>query len=300
MDLEILAYLGAALMIVLAYVAYRYWHATATYARRMRELHAHQAMGPLMGTAPMAAAGSATDVEAPEDDTAGPAPADASPEAVETAGESEPEVAEKRAPAPGDEVDAPAPQPTSGTVKIEPEPVEEELHDESTGDHEADQPVEDAGGAIPETFSDPGSAEIEPTPAPGDESGREAPGSPGDDATDEQPAENESETGPGSIEPNNGEASTDLKPEYRLIEELEPRKRSSRTVEAAGSFAKLLKELDEQLDALPSGIGLIDLPILERRRVAQRREELLSDRARLLEQKKRGAHRRRKRSRTKS
>ena len=274
MDLEMLAYLGAALMIVLAYVAYRYWHATATYARRMRELHAHQAMGPLMGSAPMAAAGSATDVEAPEDDPGGPAPADASPEAVETAGESEPEVAEKRAPAPGDEVDAPAPQPTSGTVKSEPEPVEEELHDQSTGDHEADQPVEDAGGAIPETFSDPGSAEIEPTPAPGDESGREVarstepettpapattgpapvsaddgeagesedhpnerregPGSPGDDATDEQPAENESETGPGSIEPNNGEASTDLKPDYRLFEDLEPRKRSSPTVEAAG------------------------------------------------------------------
>jgi hypothetical protein len=54
----------------------------------------------------------------------------------------------------------------------------------------------------------------------------------------------------------------------------------------------MLKDLNEQLAALPSGIELLDLPIVERRKVADRREDLLSDRARLLEQKKRGAHRR--------
>ena len=66
------------------------------------------------------------------------------------------------------------------------------------------------------------------------------------------------------------------------------------------STAALIRELDEQLAALPSGIELIDLPILERRRIADRREDLLSDRRRLLENSLRGSHRRRRGSQKKN
>jgi hypothetical protein len=88
-------------------------------------------------------------------------------------------------------------------------------------------------------------------------------------------------------------------PAYRLIEDLEPKGSAPQLDELQGPIAALLKELDEQLAALPSGIALIDLPIVERRRIADRREELLSDRELLLEEKKRGAHRRGRRSRPK-
>ncbi len=39
---ELLAYVGAAAMVVIAFVAYRYWRSTATYARQVRESHARQ------------------------------------------------------------------------------------------------------------------------------------------------------------------------------------------------------------------------------------------------------------------
>jgi len=80
-------------------------------------------------------------------------------------------------------------------------------------------------------------------------------------------------------------------PAFRLIEDLEPRKATVRATNQK-SVSDLLKELDEELAALPSGIQLMNLPLLERRRVADRREELTNDRARLLEQRKKGNHRR--------
>jgi hypothetical protein len=83
-----------------------------------------------------------------------------------------------------------------------------------------------------------------------------------------------------------------LGPVFRLIEDLESSSSPSHPPEPPGSVAGMLNDLNEQLAALPSGIELMDLPIVERRKVADRREKLLSDRARLLRQKKRGAHRR--------
>jgi hypothetical protein len=182
-------------------------------------------------------------------------------------------------------------------------------------------PVEQLDGDEPAS-EDPESAETESdditletdldsTEDPGpDESQSPAPTTGQEDPGDDPAEQPEQETTSGSTEgvaaedaegpeetpvPSSSEEEDLLQePAYRLIDELEPRAPSSRVVEVSGSVAALLKELDEKLEALPSGIELIDMPVLERRRIADRREELLSDRQLLLEQKRRGAHRRRR------
>ncbi len=281
MDLEILAYLGAALMVVLAFLAYRYWHSTATYALRIRESRAHQVMSPPTGSALPGADSKAADVAAEEDDLMDPPPVDLLPEADDIASNEGAEEAHDPPPLAAGHGEELPEEPIAGVHEIEPAPVEDEPRQESVDDVAED---EDDG-----SFAEPG-----PQPDEADEGA----GEPEAGVTDERIADDSAEMSTGSIEWNNGGAPPDLKTEHRLIEELEPRRSSARTVEAVGSLATLLKELDEQLAALPGGIELIDLPILERRRIADRREELLRDRERLLEQKKRGAHRRRKRSRT--
>jgi TATA-binding protein-associated factor Taf7 len=194
MDWEILAYLGAPLMVVLAFVAYRYWNSTASYALRMRESHARRPELPADASADPVEGASVEDVDAEDADSA----------------TAEQEEQEEAVP--------------NGTP-------------ETASEHHAQQPEGESDG--PEEAEDP----------PGDE----------------------------------------LKPDD-----------SGQIGQATDSIAALIRTLDEQLAALPSGIELIDLPILERRRIADRRDELLSDRERVLAQKKRGAHRYRRRSRARN
>ncbi len=236
-----------------------------------------------MQFAPAKAEGPTADTAGGVDTVVEPAPPDLLPETDDLSPGEGSEEAQDPAPHSDGHEDGLAAESIAEVHEIEPATIEDEPREESI-----DDPVD---------VEDDGSSE-EPEPQP-DEAEFEA-GEPEAPVTEDQVADGSDETGTASIEWNNGETSPGLKTEYRLIEELEPRKSPARTIEAAGSFATLLKELDEQLAALPSGIELIDLPILERRRIADRRQELLSDRERLLEQKKRGAHRRRKRSRTKS
>jgi hypothetical protein len=200
--LEVLAYIGAALAVVVAVMAYRYWRSTAPYALRVRESHARE----MRESRPAAAVATRA-----SDESA------VSAEIVATARELEPEL---RNPA-------------------------EESPEIETNDAAATEPPEEPNTA-------------------------------------ERPDVESSDTPDTML----------FKPAYRLIEDLESPSSPSRPTEPPGSVAAILKDLNEQLAALPSGIELLDLPIVERRKVADRREDLLSDRARLLEQKKRGAHRR--------
>lgn len=344
MDPEILAYLGAALMVVLAFLAYRYWHSTATFARRMRETHAHQFMGPSTRTAPPGVDSPAADLAVEAEDLVGHSPVDFLSEAAEVASNGDPEDADDPGPPSESDRDDLPTGPVAEVQTVEDGPGGEPVEDRHPDNV---QPGEDAPLASPATRTDPTGApstdtengmvpgyesdsvtannvepETEPipprtdsgsglpiaddrdagsfeVPEPDSHETEEQDGEPAAETTDDRIVESDEATGNGSMEPDNGQESSNLKPEYRLIEELEPRNRSL-DPPPAGSFTQLLKELDEQLAALPSGIELIDLPILERRRIADRREELLSDRELLLEEKKRGAHRRRKRSRTKS
>jgi hypothetical protein len=266
-SLEILAYVGAALMVVLAILAYRYWHSTATYARRMREAYAHQRMRPLVVSAPTHLA--PVDSELLSDETA----------------------------------EDPVPVgPTSATTgRTAAESPEEPIESSPEADDATEPFIEAAEESVAETTS-AASLEAEPVPPNDSETSLTEPAEDSTapdaqtsaDGSGDEPAEPAAASVQAESEETPDEAF--LRAEYRLIEELEPRDGSSRSVEAAGSVAALLKELDEKLAALPTGIELFDLPVLERRRIADRRDELLNDRARLLEQKKRGAHRRRRRS----
>ncbi len=158
MPTEFLAYIGAAAMVVLAFLAYRYWRSTAAYAHRVRESHARQIRDSYRATA--------------------------------------------------------------ASEEVIPDP-------------EADLPEARTDQAVPS-------------------------------------------------------------PAFRLIEDLEPRQTTARA-SSLGPVAELLKELDEELAALPKGIELMNLPLLERRRVADRREQLTKDRSRLLDQPQKGNHRRSRR-----
>lgn len=193
---EILAYLAAAAMVVLAFLAYRYWRSTAAYAHRVRETHARQVRDSYRATALSAKVTPELEADLPE--------ARADPAEHES---EQPEAAD-------------------GTIELS---------------READQP------------EPTGLQNIDPE----------------EDVDPDPQAHN---------------------PAFRLIEDLEPRKTT--VSPNPKSVPELLKDLDEELAALPSGIALINLPLLERRRVADRREELTEYRARLLEQRKRGNHRR--------
>jgi len=186
------------------------------------------------------------------------------------------------------------------------EPAQEKQPDPVPDDNEESaHPAEETGSTAQATVPDEPAQEEKPDPVPDD---NEAP-----DETTETMADDSAEhpggepptvttkdvaaedTGGSEEEPlpsraEDGEPLQD--PAYRLIEDLEPKGSAAQLDELQGPVGALLKELDEQLAALPSGIALIDLPIVERRRIADRREELLSDRELLLEEKKRGAHRR--------
>jgi len=256
---EILAYIGAVVMVVLAVLAYRYWRSTATYARRVRESQARQVREPLVVSAPIQPArveSVANTGEAAEDPARDHALVESRNHEGSAAPIAEPShLAEENTAAQG-----------AGPPQAEPA---EEPTDPLT--ETASQPVdvgrsEPGEGQIPVTY-DLARTPLEPAAPP-------------------YPAE-PVET-PEEVLPREG---------FRLIAELDPRPVSSRFTEPTGSIAALLKELDQQLVALPSGLELIDLPLLERRRVADRRRELLQDRARLLELRKQGAHRRRGRPR---
>jgi len=355
---EILAYIGAAVMVVLAFVAYRYFRSTATYARRMRESHAHQVMGPLLASPPTRLV---PDEFAPEPAETAQDPASEGDDGPVGASGEEVVEGASRAPDAVDSSESKAIEPGPNNDPV-PDVIEDETSsaqgsepamDEPSQDHPAtaaedtDVPpiaalIEEAPAAngpesvigelaeepvvetTPEVIDMPPAKPPEPTPdqpieEPADTTPEITTSEPQEEetsATDDPeptPAEPDDEPaalGAGSIEkPSDDEAQEPvtaslqanleetlekslLTAEYRLIEELEPR--GSSPPADPGSIVALLKELDEQLAALPSGIELIDLPILERRRVADRREELLSDQARLLAQKKRGAHRRRR------
>jgi len=227
---EIIAYIGAALMVVLAYLAYRYWRATAAFARRARESHAQRALESYQ-IAPLATP------ETPARETAPDAGPQASPKGVEAAGEDE-----------------------TGSATADQEPDEPDSAEQDPVDQEPAGPDSVEQDSVEEEPVDPGLVG-------------------GDDHAAGAPAEVEV-----------------LDPELRLIEELEPRP-ASIVVTSGREITEMLKQLDEEIAALPSGVELIDLPILERRRVADRRQELMNDRAHLLAQRKRGAHRRSRRPR---
>lgn len=171
-------------MVVLAYLAYRYWRSTATYARRVREAHAERALESYRVTTEQAAA-------RPEE-----------------------------------------------------------------------PPTDPEAESAPET------------------EGVEPPFDPAADVADEEP-------NPDAAESNQ---------ELRLIDELETRLASVETNKDR-PVSDLLKELDAEIAALPSNVELIDLPTLERRRVANRRQALLNQRAALLQSRTSGAHRRKRRQR---
>ena len=190
MPTEILAYIGAAAMVVLAFLAYRYWRSTAAYAHRVRESHARQIRDSYRATA-------------------------ASEEVI--------------------------PDPETDLSEAREDPAEHESEQQEAAD------------------------EPEPT-------GLQNPGT-------------EEDLDPDQAVPN---------PAFRLIEDLEPRQTTVRA-SSLKPVAELLKELDEELAALPKGIELMNLPLLERRRVADRREQLTKDRSRLLDQPQKGNHRRSRR-----
>ncbi|MGZ5383255.1 MAG: hypothetical protein ACXWH0_04600 [Acidimicrobiia bacterium] len=360
MDVEILAYLAAALMVVLAWLAYRYWHRTPTYARRMRESYSDQAMRPLLAPAPRDDAledeGAVEDkvhpdesaanlplIDRPTDISDGTAdateetlsesigvedllPADSiedasSPETEQVDVEQPMGMVQDQVPArtappevssagivpdtkettPANltidesqftDVEASAQEGVVPTINPAPESLPAEDGDREaapSGDPELspDAPVEDSTQPEAETTGDP---DLDPVHT------EENTTRLGVETAEEPSAEILPEPAAATLRMDDGEIPEEIpmKPEYRLIEELEPRETSSRAINETGSIAALLKELDEKLAALPSGIELINLPILERRRIADRREELLSDRELLLDQRKRGAHRRRR------
>jgi len=241
MSTEAIAFIGAALMVALAYVAYRYWRSTATFARQVRESHAQRALESYR----VAAEETPIDVQS-EDQL----DLEMSPD--------EPEVAAGSA----DETDEREPRIDSVDVD---EPAAEQTPDEAgTGGERTTQPAEQP-------------------PAAGDQHVRD------DDHVLDDTADDIAEAG-SEVDHES------LAPELRLIEELEPRTAAVPT-DLDRAINERLRELDEEIAGLPSGVELIDLPILERRRVADRRQELMNDRASLLEQRKRGAHRRRRRGR---
>ena len=217
MDWEILAYLGAALMVVLALAAYRYWNSTASDALRMREKHA-----------PSLKQQADSSVPTPSDDSG-----DGSPEDDVH-----------------DQDDAIAAEET-GTTSNQVE--NSELAPDKAEPGGIDEKSENSYGAVND---DPGTSVENPGELP--------------EVEDPQLDEHGRNGSPEQI---------------GLV---------------GSSIAALVRDLDEQLAALPSGIELIDLPILERRRIADRREELLSDRRRLLEHSPQGSHRLRRRRRRRS
>jgi hypothetical protein len=204
MDWEILAYLGAASMVVLALAAYRYWNSTASHALRMKGSHARSLK----------------------------------------------QRADSSAPTPSD-------QAGDGSPKVDVRDQDDAVVVEEPAQDQAEPPDIDENSEISHGSADrdPGTSVENPGELP--------------DVEDPQLDEHGRNDSPEPI----GRVGT--------------------------STAALLRELDEQLAALPSGIELIDLPILERRRIADRREDLLSDRRRLLENSPRGSHRRGRGSRKK-
>ena len=348
MDVEILAYIGAALMVVLAWLAYRYWQRTPTYARRMRESYAEQAMRPLLEPAPRNDASVDAELH-PDGTTADFPPIDQPSEVTDLAAdETQEELAEAPSESNGVEDVLPtesigdASEPEAATVDIDQQAsmVEDQQTSPavSTGETSVEINAEATEAAAPELVdsetlpagdrppidaAEPADEVVAPIINGNEESvpyehGSQEAATPGDlepdpaqpadgstqpelETTNELPADVPPEPAAASLPIEDREISEEIpmKPEHRLIEELEPRTTSSLAITDTASVAALLKEIDEELAALPSGVELIDLPILERRRIADRRERLLSDRELLLEQKGRRAQRRRKGSRPK-
>ena len=345
-------------MVVIAFVAYRYWRSTPTFARKTRESHARKMLeayqtstivspvAPVAGPQPDSEDGDAT---APEQEDAGVAPTaeEVEPPSTEIDHETAEDLGDLEQQEPTDKAvldleptfdtapeggDLPSGQ-ASGDSELEANTgyIETELPEdvadipiEETPDEAVSQPeitdaeeeaLEGADDEAGEGESD--EVESEPETARTDESLQDLPAASETtpDETDEVPDADEGAQAeavdilmpepvevpdePEAVESDHtdGEPADTLEQPYRLIEDLEPRGVS--TPIANGSLSQLLKELDEQLEALPIGIELMNLPLLERRRVADRREDLMRDRAFLLEQRKAGAHRRRRRRRRK-
>jgi hypothetical protein len=347
-DLEILAYIGAALMVVLAWLAYRYWQRTPTFARRMRESYSDQVMRPLL--APATQNDASVEAEPHPDETTADLPLIGQLSEVTdlAADETQEELAEAPSESNGVETLLPtesigdSSEPEAATVDIDQQASMVEDHKTGpavfTSESSVEIPKEAPEAAAPELVdsetlpagdgplidaAEPADEVVAPLingnedSVPFEHGSQEAvtPGDPEPDpsqpadgstqpeleTTNELPADVPPEPAAASLAIEDGEVSEEIpmKPEHRLIEELEPRTTSHIAITDTGSVAALLKGIEEELAALPSGIELIDLPILERRRIAGRREELLSDRELLLEQKGRGAQRRRKGSRPK-
>ena len=218
MDPEILAYLGAALMVVLAFVAYRYWHSTANYALRIREARAQQVMGPLKGSTPPAADDPASEV-AEEDSDAGPPPGDVLTEAAEVASVEDSE--ETGDPAtPSDNTDLPE-EPIAEVREIETAPGEETPQEDSADERDSDDgiPGEDPVVETPTTSDTPTDAQStqEPRHGPGDESEQLI----ADDGTDREPTPPPTHPGsgppPGDVE--DAASTTDAEPQPDETEE---------------------------------------------------------------------------------
>jgi hypothetical protein len=304
-------------MVVVAFVAYRYWRSTATFARQAREararqmLEAYQASSVLPSVAPVVEPfpeGEAGGVVALEVDEG---PVEEALEEVDIAelavghvsdqSESEPDVSDLEGEIPEDAGD-PAMEETPGEAESAPE-IAETAEDapESAGDpagEEASDEIEPEAEIAPsdETLEDR-LADSETTPEETQEVPEAAEGATVERVDKPTPELDEEPDEPEALGPERTDTvRTDaFEPSIRLIEDLEPRRVS--TPMANGSLSQLLKDLDEQLEALPIGIELMELPLIERRRVADRREDLIRDRARLLEERKGGAHRRRRRRR---
>jgi hypothetical protein len=233
MPIETIAYIGAALMVVLAYLAYRYWRATAAYARRARESHAQRALESYQ----------AVPREAPEPSS-----------------------------------ETPAIDPSSGV---------------SDPDHEsdADSTEEQTNGAGPVAGFEEAADELPPDEPDVEPAADDIPHEPPETTEDDTTEHADLHQAGDEVKAETAQEREILDPELRLIDELEPRPAAT-DPESGRELTERLKELDEEIAALPSGVELIDLPILERRRVADRRRELMDDRAHLLAQRKRGTHRR--------
>jgi hypothetical protein len=223
-------------MVVLAFLGYRYWRSTATFARRVRESHAERALESYRVSTDRTAA--LRRDEAPSDTGPEPEPAEPTPVPVDSV--PDPEVVDPSSSPP--ELDGDG---ASGDDILDSSPEELDDHTaDPTGHRQAGE------GVVGEPVSLAGGTDNEPPP------------------------------------------------ELRLIDELEPHHPRA-APDSDRPVSELLGELDAEIAALPSSVEMMDLPTIERRRIADRRQELMNQRAQLLTRR-RGSHRKRPRRNSRS